>query len=416
VCKDCADIRGGSFFCKDTCTAPEEKGEIKPVDAPPTASVPQSPMPDQRAIQSPVIIRKASVNAPLAWIIIAVSSGLVSILIAGFAVYQNYTLTKNIERISQDLFVLTDQTKMFSDQFDILRAEVRHFKEEVFSQPPGIARLKPLSGSWSPALPATGTALSFDNGPIDKKQIALTFDGSSFANAALDILDTLTSRNVISTMFISGEFIRKFPEIVKRMMADGHEIGNHTFSHPHLTAWEKEHNQGTLSDISPVKIEQELRKANEAYRSLTGAHLSPLWRAPYGERNPQVCAWAKAAGYVHIGWRQGRTWRENLDSNDWVPDEETPGYHAPADVYDKIMALAKSEPYGINGGIILMHLGTVRMQKEKQVHRILGKLIDDVRSLGYEIVPVSTMVKEAGINLDSLHVLQVSGFANQAGE
>jgi peptidoglycan/xylan/chitin deacetylase (PgdA/CDA1 family) len=243
---------------------------------------------------------------------------------------------------------------------------------------------------------------NISNGPIDQKSVALTFDGSSLSNAAVAILDTLSSRSVTATMFLTGEFIRKFPAITRRIVAAGHECGNHTWGHPHLTSFEADRTQSTLPAINEALLHEQLRRAEELFRATTGTSFLPLWRAPYGEFNRRICNWAYDAGYLHIGWRQGRTWREGSDSNDWIADPETPGYHTPAEFFDKIMSLARQQPSGINGGILLLHLGTERDGAATQVHLILGTLIDSLRSEGYRIVPVSEMVASAGIDLASL--------------
>lgn len=244
-----------------------------------------------------------------------------------------------------------------------------------------------------------GLPVSFDNGTSQKRLVSLTFDGSSFASAANDILDTLISRNVKATMFLSGQFIRKYPEVVLRIVREGHEAGNHTFSHPHLTSYTQDQTQSLLPTITEAYLARELGKTDSLFRALTGMPLAPLWRAPYGEYNRIICIWAQHAGFLHIGWRQGRTWKQGLDSNDWIPDEESRGYHTPQEVYDKIVALARGPENGISGGIILMHLGTVRIQKDRQVHLMLGKLIDTLRSLNYRFVPVSEMLKESGVDI-----------------
>jgi peptidoglycan/xylan/chitin deacetylase (PgdA/CDA1 family) len=263
---------------------------------------------------------------------------------------------------------------------------------------------------WRPAVgtevllaPVPGLPVSFDNGTAQKKLVAITFDGSDQANAAADILDTLKLRNVKVTMFLSGQFMQKKQDVVRRILNDGHEIGNHTFSHPHLTSFVQDHTQSTLPLVTEAFLAYELAKTDSLFSAtFGGVPLSPLWRSPYGDHNRTICVWGQRAGFLHIGWGQGRTWRRNLDSNDWTPNEETAGYHTPQEVYDKIIDLANEPPSGINGGIILMHLGTVRQQKEKQVHLILGKLIDTLRSLGYSIVTVSELLRESGVDASLL--------------
>jgi peptidoglycan/xylan/chitin deacetylase (PgdA/CDA1 family) len=250
--------------------------------------------------------------------------------------------------------------------------------------------------------PLPGLPISFDNGSTLKKVVALTFDGSALDNAVGDILDTLKSRNTRATVFLTGDFLRAFPDMVRRILAEGHEAGNHTLSHPHLTSYAQDQTQTTLPSVTELFLCRELMRTDSIFFTIAGRHFSPIWRAPFGEKNRTICCWAQKCGYIHIGWRQGKTWRSGLDSNDWIPDEETPGFHSPEEVRGKILALAQSGPDGINGGIILMHLGTLRKDAKNQVHRILGKLIDDLQNLGYEFVTVSEMLKNSEVDIGLL--------------
>ncbi|MBD3317418.1 MAG: polysaccharide deacetylase family protein, partial [Chitinivibrionales bacterium] len=244
-----------------------------------------------------------------------------------------------------------------------------------------------------------GIPYTFNHGARHLKLVSLTFDGGAHANAADDILDTLKSRNVKATMFLTGNFVRRYPSLIRRIVREGHDIGNHTDRHPRLTSWARDRTQTTLPSVNQAMLAEELMRANAAFRKVTGRDFDPIWRAPYGERNREICLWARQAGYLHVGWGQGRTWAENLDTNDWVPDEHTPGYHSPREVYEKIMRRAVKKPYGINGGIILLHLGTVRKEPEKQVHLIVGRLIDSLQKRGYRVVPVTEMVKKSGVDV-----------------
>lgn len=238
-------------------------------------------------------------------------------------------------------------------------------------------------------------AFSISNGSVNKPQVALTFDGGYISNVANEILDTLLSRNVKASMFVTGYFIRKFPDIINRIVLEGHDLGNHTMSHPHLTSYAQTRTQTTLPQVNTDFLKKELVSAENLLLEKTGHKFSSLWRAPYGEFNNTICTWAHDLGYTHVGWRQGRTWRDGLDCNDWIPDSSTPGFKTPTEVFDKIMNIANTKPNGINGGIILLHLGTARKNEADQVHKILGTLIDSVRALGYTFVPVSQMLKNS---------------------
>jgi peptidoglycan/xylan/chitin deacetylase (PgdA/CDA1 family) len=246
-----------------------------------------------------------------------------------------------------------------------------------------------------------GLPHTVNNGSTDKKLIALTFDGGSNANAADDILDTLASRGVKSTMFLTGSFIKRFPQTVERIAALGHELANHTMTHPHLTAYSDTKRHTTRPEISRQTVIDELHGAQRLLTERTGLSFAPQWRSPYGEHNREICGWALDAGYLHIGWKTGRTWMENLDSNDWVTDENSPAFKTPDEVFYKIINMAR-QPLGVNGGITLMHLGTERKERSMQTHLILGRVIDTLREMGYETVTVSELLNQSEIDISGL--------------
>ena len=387
VCRECALLRYGEFYCTDTCS-PEAAAQKK-------------------AIEDRDLKRKSTEEkrpaSPLLWATIALSFvALFAFLFALRAAQDNKRLRMQVAGLESDrskaIELLREKVKRISRLKSMLAVLPDSSKQASVSKKE--RRYSPPARSSRH--PQTGLPLNFTNGSTKKKLVALTFDGGSTANAAQEILDTLSARNVRVTMFLTGRFVRKNPALVKKFVSLNHEIGNHTHSHPHLTAWATDHTHTTLPGVTASFLCSELRRMKKAFTDIIGGNILPVWRAPYGEINSRLCRWAHDCGYVHIGWRQGRRWRDNLDSNDWVPDEETPGYHSPDEVYRKVMDLARSKPYGINGGIILMHLGTQRKDAQKQVHRILGKMIDDVRALGYTFVTVSQLLRESGHDLNVL--------------
>jgi peptidoglycan/xylan/chitin deacetylase (PgdA/CDA1 family) len=284
--------------------------------------------------------------------------------------------------------------------------------EDMAVMPPTLSARRQQRGRIPPPQPSiptspktkSGVPFMITNAATDINLFALTFDGGSQANAAADILDTLASRGVKSTVFLTGAFIKRYPQIVMRIAAEGHELGNHTMNHPRLTTYAENRTQTTRPEVSQSSIANELAAAERLlFERAEGLRFAPLWRAPFGEYNREICEWALAAGYIHICWRQGGSWRVNLDSNDWVANENSPAYKTPQEVFDKITAIA-STPGGLNGGIILMHLGTERRQRSQQVHTILGKLIDTLRNMGYKPVTVSTLLYHSGVDIDLARV------------
>jgi len=227
-------------------------------------------------------------------------------------------------------------------------------------------------------------------GPLSRKRVAFTFDGGAEDNAANEILDYLKAENVKSTFFLTGRFIQQYPQTVRRIVAEGHEVGNHTLNHPHLTTYEKNRNHETLSGVTRDKLYNELNKTAQRFECVTKKKMAGLWRAPYGERNSEILKWAAEAGYKHIAWTVGRGWEENMDTLDWVADKNSKVYHSADEIAEKILTYADNKNDGANGVIILMHLGTNR--KDDYPHKKLPDIFKGLKKKGYEMVTVSELL------------------------
>lgn len=233
-------------------------------------------------------------------------------------------------------------------------------------------------------------ARSFDRGPTDRPLVALTFDGGSSDNAAAEVLAAVRSKGVRCTMFLTGAFIRRYPDLVRQMVADGHEIGNHTWSHPHLTTYAENGRHVTRPGVTREMLQRELLRTAELFRKVTGKEMVKLWRAPYGEHNAEIRAWAAEIGYRQVGWTMGRNGNETMDTLDWVADRNSPAYRTTDETVERIVNFGQSDPRGAAGAIILMHLGTER--KDDQVHKAVPLLIDGLRARNYVFVTVSQMI------------------------
>lgn len=241
----------------------------------------------------------------------------------------------------------------------------------------------------------TVTVLSrdFSRGPLSRKEVAFTFDGGSSDNAAGSILDALRKTGTRATFFLTGEFIEKHPKTARRIVAEGHDVGNHTWKHPHLTTYAEDRKQTTRPGITAERMREELLKTASLFRSVTGRDLSPVWRAPYGEFNAEILRWAADAGFRHVGWTTGRGWAETMDTMDWVTDRKSKAYHSAEEVEDKILRFAETGKNGANGAVILMHLGTER--RDDKPHERLESIIGGLNRLGYKPVRVSEMMTHA---------------------
>lgn len=227
-------------------------------------------------------------------------------------------------------------------------------------------------------------------GDSTRMELSITFDGGYNAIEATEILDALKSRGVKTTIFLTGLFIRRHPEITRRIVADGHEVGNHTTSHPHLTEYARSYTQKTLPGVTRAFLAGELREAAEAFREVTGSEMAPLWRAPYGEINGTLRDWALQEGYLHVGWTYERETGESLDTLDWVHDTASRFYLSPDEIKEKIVNFG-SGPGGLKGGIVLMHLGTQR--DTDRAATVLEEMLDEIMDKGYRFVKVSRLIR-----------------------
>ena len=236
-----------------------------------------------------------------------------------------------------------------------------------------------------PAIVARGPSPpDLTRGPDDRADILVSFDAGSSDRGATQILDALSARGIRTTIFLTGEFIRRYPDIVRRVAADGHEVGNHTDTHPHLTTYASDGRQVTRLGVDRAFVAGELARTARLYREATGRSMAPLWRAPFGEHNPEIRRWAAEQGYWHVGWTGGRS---GLDGLDWVTDPASRSYQ-PAD-----RLLARLVHHAENGGIVLLHLGSDR---EEPVASKIAILFDGLRARGFRFARASEFLARQG--------------------
>jgi len=249
----------------------------------------------------------------------------------------------------------------------------------------------PSPAPGPPSIPRVSRE-DFTRGSKATPEIAFTFDGHGDANVTGEILDILQARGVRATMFLGGQFIRLFPDLVRRMVAEGHEVGNHMDTHPHLTSYAVSRRHETLPGITPELLTDELRRADLCFRALTGRPMAPYWRAPYGEHNAEIRGWAAEAGFRHVGWTRGAGGGEDLDTRDWVADTSSRIYRTREEIAKRILAFDRGRPGGLNGGIVLMHLATER--RTDRAHEILPQLLRQLQGQGYRLATISDLLAQ----------------------
>ena len=184
--------------------------------------------------------------------------------------------------------------------------------------------------------------------PGTAKVVALTFDAAYEPAPLKSILATLKAEEVPATFFLTGEFIRDFPDSVAAIVAGGYPIGNHSYSHP------------DFATISDAEIKSQLERTAASIEAAGAEDPRPLFRPPYGSRNAHILSVLGDEGYVSVYW--------TIDTLDWKTDR------TPEQIRSAV--LENLQP----GAIILMHVGG------KATAGILPTLIADLRSRGYGFV------------------------------
>ena len=192
-------------------------------------------------------------------------------------------------------------------------------------------------------------------GEEGKKQVSITFDAGYDKGTHAPILDTLKEKGVSASFFVDGNFLKQNEELIRRMAAEGHTVGNHTLHHADMTA---------LTDLAVYR--REIDGWNDI---LTGYGLTPsgYFRFPCGRYSARALEYNQQLGLTSVFW--------SFAYYDWVENDQP----------DPEKALQKIISRMHDGCILLLH-STSQTNAE-----ILGTLIDRLRAEGYDIVPLSQM-------------------------
>ena len=199
-----------------------------------------------------------------------------------------------------------------------------------------------------------GRALPIYCVETDAPKIALTFDAAWGNEDTADILAILAKHDVKVTFFMTGGWIENYPEDVKAIYEAGHDLGNHSQTHP------------DMATISTEEIRRELMDPYESVKELTGYEMS-LFRPPYGSYNNELIEIASDCGFYTIQW--------DVDSLDWKD------YGV-----DSIINTVCNHKHLGNGSIILCHNGS------KYTAQALDTLITNLKAQGYEFVKLSELI------------------------
>ena len=199
------------------------------------------------------------------------------------------------------------------------------------------------------------------NVQTEEKKVSFTMNCAWSADDIDDILETLRNNEVKITFFMVGDWVEKNPEAVKKIYAEGHEIGNHSNTHPHVAKLTYEQNL------------EEIEKCSQKIEQLTGEKPT-LYRAPYGEYNEEVISASIENGYAPIQWN-----KDTLDYQALTGEQ----------MWKRIGNNLQ------NGDIILSHNGTAHTSES------LDMLIKNIKEKGFEIVKVSELIYKENYEIDN---------------
>lgn len=192
-------------------------------------------------------------------------------------------------------------------------------------------------------------------GSTDKKSIALSFDDGPSADYTAAILDSLRQAGAPAVFFCIGQRVKENPLLAKRIVDDGHLIGNHSYTHHAL-----------IDLYSTGRLQKELTDTNAIIKETTGK-LPRYFRPPYGVTNPNLAAAIKTTRMTTIGW--------NIRSLDTVAKSE-----------ERLLEKLWKELQP--GSIVLFH-DTMAITSS-----ILPRFIEGVKQKGFEIVPIDQLINE----------------------
>ncbi|HPD31996.1 MAG TPA: polysaccharide deacetylase family protein [Phycisphaerae bacterium] len=221
-------------------------------------------------------------------------------------------------------------------------------------------------------------------GPRDCKQIALIFTGGKYGEGTAAILDALSARDIKGSFFVTGDFIR-VPEHqahLRRVVAEGHYLGPHSDAHPLYCSWEDR--DQTLVTESDFRADLEKNLADLSRHGRTREQMR-YFIPPYEWYNEQIVTWARDMGLVLFDFTPGT--RSNAD---YMADSD-PRFVSSPRIVESILEYESSKPDGLNGFLLLLHLGAGPDRTDK-MHAHLGPLLDELARRGYRFVRVDEML------------------------
>jgi peptidoglycan/xylan/chitin deacetylase (PgdA/CDA1 family) len=220
-------------------------------------------------------------------------------------------------------------------------------------------------------------------GDVSEKRIALIFTGGSYADGAEHILDVLARQDVRAAMFVTGDFTGhlEFHPHLRRMVDEGHYLGPHSEAHLLYAPWEDRE----TSLVTEEEFKYDLDVNIETLRGFGAmpGHGPFYFIPPFEWFNEDQVVWARDMGILLFNFTPG------IGSHrDWAPEGHA-AFRPSQRIMEDILEFEETNPHGLNGALMLMHLGSLR---EDRMHLLLEPLIEELRERGYTFVRVDEML------------------------
>jgi len=223
-------------------------------------------------------------------------------------------------------------------------------------------------------------------GPVAEKKIALVFTGHSFADGGATILDELKRHRAHGSFFFTGDFLTNaaFAPLICRVVSEGHYLGPHSDKHVLYADWDKP--EKTL--VTQKEFRRDL-DANLKKISAIGMERADVkyFLPPFEWFNPEIVRWSSEAGLTLVNFTPGT--RSNAD---YMGDDD-PHFISSENIFQSILAHEQYDPQGLNGFLLLLHVGSGPARTEKFATRF-GALLDALAAKGYEFVRVDELLEQ----------------------
>ena len=222
-------------------------------------------------------------------------------------------------------------------------------------------------------------------GDIANKEIALVFTGDEFADGADGIRKTLKDRKALASFFFTGNFYRNpdFKKAIIKLAADGHYLGAHSDKHLLYADWTK---RDSLL-VTENQFKQDLRDNYKLMATLgIKKNNAKYFLPPYEWYNRQIVSWTNEEGLTLINFTPG-----TRTPADYTYPDMGARYLSSEAIYDSVLAYEKKDPNGLNGFILLVHIGTDPRRTDKFYNR-LDELLSDLTRKGYHFTRIDKLL------------------------